>query len=232
MQIIGHRGDPLHAPENTLASLEMAYRHGRRVFEVDVQITADGVPVALHDARLERTTSGRGRVARTPWKKIQKLDAGSWFSPSFSGEPVPSLQQILRAFRNRPVRFFLDLKAHHAERAVHRVIVREKALGRCAWAGYAVHSLRIMADLRPRIPVYRVTGFKQPVTGRVIEQAQALKLDGLLVYKRWVTRRLSGRLAKAKLKLYVWTIRRASEERRMTRFHVAAMMSERCQKSI
>jgi glycerophosphoryl diester phosphodiesterase len=94
--LIGHRGAAAHAPENTLASIRRAHALGARWVEFDVKLTADGIPILMHDDRLERTTDGRGRVRDRTWEQIRALDAGGWFSPSFAGERVPTLEDALR----------------------------------------------------------------------------------------------------------------------------------------
>jgi glycerophosphoryl diester phosphodiesterase len=93
--VIGHRGAAASAPENTLAGLRRAALLGARWVEFDVRLTADDVPILLHDARLERTTDGRGRAAARPLAFIRRLDAGSWFAPDFAGERVPTLEEAL-----------------------------------------------------------------------------------------------------------------------------------------
>lgn len=93
--VIGHRGAAAHAPENTLVGLRAAAALGVTMVEVDVKLTADGVPVLMHDERLDRTTDGTGAMRGTPWAAIRRRDAGCWFSPAFAGEPVPSLDEAL-----------------------------------------------------------------------------------------------------------------------------------------
>jgi glycerophosphoryl diester phosphodiesterase len=95
-RVIGHRGAAAAAPENTLASLRKAKELGASWVEFDVKLTRDGVPILMHDEWLQRTTSGRGEVARTTFEELQKLDAGAWFAPAFRGEPVPTLEAALR----------------------------------------------------------------------------------------------------------------------------------------
>jgi glycerophosphoryl diester phosphodiesterase len=93
--LIGHRGAKDHAPENTLASIREAARQGASWVEVDVKLTADGHPVLMHDAALDRTTDGSGPMAATPLSAVRALDAGSWFSAEFAGERVPTLEETL-----------------------------------------------------------------------------------------------------------------------------------------
>src|ERR1022692_3515737 len=80
---IGQRGAAGGAPENTLASFELALREGAEGIALDVRLSADGVPVVICDARLSRTTSGNGRVHQHKANTLLQLDAGSWFNHRF-----------------------------------------------------------------------------------------------------------------------------------------------------
>jgi len=94
--VLGHRGAGKLAPENTLAAFRLGARHGYRMFECDVKLSADGVPFLLHDAELERTTNGVGLAADQPWDQLARLDAGSWHSRAYAGEPLPTLEALAR----------------------------------------------------------------------------------------------------------------------------------------
>lgn len=93
--VIGHRGAARHAPENTLISIRTAALQGARWVEVDVKLTADGVPILLHDDMLDRTTSGHGPAAALTFEEMRRLDAGGWFHPTFHGERVAALSELL-----------------------------------------------------------------------------------------------------------------------------------------
>jgi len=93
---IAHRGAGKLAPENTLAAFRVGASHGFRAFECDVKLSADGVPFLLHDATLERTTTGRGLAGAQTWSSLSQLDAGAWHSPAFAGEALPSFTAIAR----------------------------------------------------------------------------------------------------------------------------------------
>lgn len=108
--VIGHRGAAAHAPENTLASLALAADLGARWVEVDVRLSADQVPMLLHDETLDRTSDGRGLLSAWPASALAKLDAGSWFSPRFAGARVPTLAQTLALCRDRGLAIVLELK--------------------------------------------------------------------------------------------------------------------------
>ncbi|WP_354684860.1 glycerophosphodiester phosphodiesterase [Cupriavidus necator] len=93
---IAHRGAGKLAPENTLAAFRHGASFGYRMFEFDVKLSADGKPVLMHDATLDRTTSGKGRVDALTLAELAQLDAGGWHSAAYAGEPVPTLAAIAR----------------------------------------------------------------------------------------------------------------------------------------
>ena len=94
-RVVGHRGAPSLAPENTLASFRAAAATGVKAVEFDVALTFDARPVVIHDASLERTTDGTGLLAESTLEAISGLDAGAWFDPSFAGEVVPTLEETI-----------------------------------------------------------------------------------------------------------------------------------------
>jgi glycerophosphoryl diester phosphodiesterase len=108
--VIAHRGLPFHAPENTLESFIAARDAGAKWIETDVKLTADGIPVLMHDDTLDRTTSGHGPVSSMTWAKMQTLDAGSWFSPYFSKTRVTSLAELLAFCATSKMQLILELK--------------------------------------------------------------------------------------------------------------------------
>ncbi|MHB1328839.1 MAG: glycerophosphodiester phosphodiesterase, partial [Gemmatimonadales bacterium] len=75
--IVGHRGASGSAPENTVASFDLAVALGAEAFELDVRITADGVPVVFHDPTLDRTTGQSGSIRTSTATQLGRLDAGA-----------------------------------------------------------------------------------------------------------------------------------------------------------
>ncbi|WP_232698208.1 glycerophosphodiester phosphodiesterase [Brevibacillus daliensis] len=94
---MAHRGWSGKAPENTVAAFQLVWDSPEIVsFELDVQLSKDGIPVVIHDFTLERTTNGSGWVKDYTFEELQQLDAGKWFDESFANERIPSLDQILK----------------------------------------------------------------------------------------------------------------------------------------
>jgi glycerophosphoryl diester phosphodiesterase len=110
IRIVGHRGAAGIAPENTLPSFEAAWAAGVAWIETDVRLTRDAVPVLLHDATLDRTTTGQGAVSAVTWDELRRLDAGVRFAPQFAGTRVPQLAELLTAAAGRSG-VLIELKA-------------------------------------------------------------------------------------------------------------------------
>ena len=100
--IIGHRGAAGYAPENTLASLELAYQLGVRFIEVDVMLTADNHAIIFHDHALDRVTNRQGKVSKFKWNNLQQLDTGSWFHPDYSDQRILHLKDLIIFANDRP----------------------------------------------------------------------------------------------------------------------------------
>jgi glycerophosphoryl diester phosphodiesterase len=96
------------APENTLAAFRKGAEYGYRMFECDAKLSADDVVFLMHDATLQRTTNSHGIGGEQSWQHLSQLDAGSWHSRHFSGEPLPTLANLSQyCIRNR---FFLNIE--------------------------------------------------------------------------------------------------------------------------
>ena len=142
---IAHRGAGKLAPENTLAAFRVGAAYGFRAFECDVKLSADGVPFLLHDATLERTTSGHGAAAALPWSELSRLDAGGWLGRTWAGEPMPSFAAIARYCLRNAFALNVEIKpSPGVERETGRVVAVEAA---ARWA--STTPLPLLSSFRP-----------------------------------------------------------------------------------
>ncbi len=147
--VIAHRGASGHAPENTLPAFELAVQQGADAFELDVRLTADGVPVVLHDATLQRTTGGRLSAASQTLAQLRQADAGARFSPdagrSFpfrgAGLLIPTLAEVLETFPDMPI--LVDIKEARAQGAVRQLLLEKRAADRCVVASEETAALAV-----------------------------------------------------------------------------------------
>lgn len=127
MLTIAHRGASASAPENTLAAFREAIRERADLVEMDLRLSRGGEVVVFHDRELDRTTGGSGPVGERTLEELKRLDAGSWFSPEFRGERIPSLKEALDLAAAARIGLCLELKIDRGEeefsgRLVSRVL--------------------------------------------------------------------------------------------------------------
>ena len=109
-RIFAHRGGGSLAPENTLAAIRLGQSLGFRAHEFDVKLSRDNVAMLLHDATLERTTTGKGRAADFLWEALRALDAGGWHSAEFRGEPLASFEDTAKLLRAKATMANVEIK--------------------------------------------------------------------------------------------------------------------------
>jgi glycerophosphoryl diester phosphodiesterase len=158
-RVVAHRGGGRHAPENTLAAIRLGQSLGYQAHEFDVKLSLDGVALLMHDATLERTTGARGRAADLMWEEMGKLDAGSWHSPAFRGERIPSFEEAAKLLRSRGTLAHIEIKPTPGfDRDTGEHVARE---ARRLWAGAAVppifssfsfEALMAAREIAPGIP--------------------------------------------------------------------------------
>lgn len=122
VEVIAHRGYSAIAPENTLVAFEEALAWNVDGLEWDVRVSADGVPVVIHDETVDRTTDGTGAVQAMTFDALRRLDAGSWFAPEFRGERIPSLEEALAAARGRVPRIYPEVKSCRNEEDIRAIV--------------------------------------------------------------------------------------------------------------
>lgn len=109
-KVAAHRGGGKLAPENTLAAIDVGARFGHTMIEFDAKLSKDGQIFLLHDDTLERTSNGWGVAGDLPWDKLLNVDAGSWFSNEFTGEPLPLLSQVAERCKQHGMMVNIEIK--------------------------------------------------------------------------------------------------------------------------
>ena len=138
-KLFAHRGGGSLAPENTLAAVKVGQSLGYHAHEFDVKLSKDNVPILLHDETLERTTSGKGRACDFTWEKLSPLDAGSWHSPRFRGEPIASFEAVAKQLVAEGDTANVEIKPTPGfERETGAIVAREAAR---LWKGAKVAPL-------------------------------------------------------------------------------------------
>jgi glycerophosphoryl diester phosphodiesterase len=200
--VTAHRGSSLHAPENTVAAVEMAIRDGADFAEIDVQETADGVIVVLHDSDLKRIAGKAKKIWEVDYDELKTFDAGSWKSPEFQGEPIPTLQQVIDTARDR-IRLNVELKFNGhdkklAERVV-RILSENDFQSQCVVSSLDYPALGRVKDQDKRLRV----GYIVSVS---VGDVSKLKCDFLSVLHEKVTPTFVRSLHNDGKEIHVWTV--------------------------
>jgi glycerophosphoryl diester phosphodiesterase len=233
------RGASAAAPENTLAAFTLALRAGADALELDVRLTRDGAPVILHDATLERTTTGRGPLAGVDLADLRRLDAGSWFAPRFRGERVPTLGEVLDLARGR-CGLNLELKiggdgAHHGRgrrlapetadlaRAVARTLARSAFGELLVVSSFSRAALTAARAAMPRVRL----GLLASRTSRGLSAAHGLlALWSFHPHRRLCTPRRIVIARRLGLRVLVWPVNDVAGMRRLAAMGVDGIMTD------
>ncbi|WP_418275085.1 glycerophosphodiester phosphodiesterase [Isoptericola jiangsuensis] len=154
--VVAHRGYAAVAPQNTLASFEAAWRTGAPALELDVRLTADGVPVVLHDATVDKVTDGVGAVGDLDAATVRSLDAGSRFSRHLAGQRIPTFAEVVDFLMLRPG---LDLLCEYkgtwtADQLAPTIATLDAAglAGRVLVQGFSRATVTALREAAPHLP--------------------------------------------------------------------------------
>ena len=200
--VIAHRGAAGSAPENTIASVALAVEQGADMVEIDVQETADGEVVVVHDSDLMRVGGAAIKIWEATYDELLTVDIGSWYGPEFSGRRVPTLEQVLEICKGRS-RVDIELKYYgHNQRLEERVaeiIERQGMSDEVVLMSLAYDLVRSMKALRPSWTVGLLTA-------KTVGDLTRSDADFLAVHVGITTPRFIRRAHAAGKPVYVWTV--------------------------
>ena len=201
-EITAHRGASKVAPENTMAAVQRAIEDGADWVEIDVQETADGEVVLMHDSDFKKVAGKPLKVWDATMQDLENLDVGSWFGSEFKNERVPTLDQVLEACKNR-IGVNIELKHYgHGKNLEERVIervVRHRMQDQIVIMSLKPDSVNKVKELRPRWEVGQLTGV---AFGNLLRT----RADFLAVHFRQATRKFVRSAHSAGKEVYAWTV--------------------------
>jgi glycerophosphoryl diester phosphodiesterase len=203
VSITAHRGASREAPENTLAALQKAIDHGVDYAEIDVHLTADAVPVLVHDEDFQRLAGDPRRPADLTLEQIRQLDVGSPFGPAFAGERVPTLAQAIELVRGK-IRLNIELKPTNADRVELARAVAGLIRAHDFEGGCFVTSLdrRAVEEAKRQNPGLRTGAIVSAAVGDVTR----LEVDVLSIRAGLISDALLDRAHGAGREVHAWTI--------------------------
>ncbi|MDF0749164.1 glycerophosphoryl diester phosphodiesterase membrane domain-containing protein [Marinobacter sp. 71-i] len=209
--ITAHRGSAFKAPENTLSAIEQAVQDGADYIEVDVRMTADGVPVLWHDSDMRRVFGLAGKISDISLEEARSRDAGSWFGPAFSGERIATLEEVISATRGK-AKLYVDIKPDPDSPGLTRKVVGLlQQMDAVDGTVIAAAEWYVLAKARRLEPALKTTLLAQFIVGPLWEQS----FDNLGLRQNRVTPTTVAQTHRADNELHVWTV---NSPRAMSRF--------------
>jgi glycerophosphoryl diester phosphodiesterase len=224
--IIGHRGASGHAPENTLAAFRKAVALGAAFIETDLQLSRDARFVAIHDDSVDRTTNGQGKVHDQTLASLRRLDAGSWFGSEYTGERIPTLEEILEFTKKNDIVFYLELKPSGSWGGEHALIGALRESGEVARVVVISFDPAILAGLRKIEPTL-MTGvlydgqLPDPLKAALDVGARQIVVRGDLVTPSMITE-----AHKRDVQVVCWTVNHPAHIRLLMGAGVDGIMSD------
>lgn len=183
VKIIAHRGGMAGAPENTMAAFQRSVELGADMLELDLRTSSDGQLFILHDERLDRTTDSTGVATELMMEELRQLDAGAWFDSKYSGERIPSFQEVLAWANGEEVGLLLDLKESGPKYA-ERIASDIRSYDMEKYAVIGVRSPEQAQAFRELLPGVRQLGFIGSPDD--IESYAAAGVDVIRLWLRWL----------------------------------------------
>jgi glycerophosphoryl diester phosphodiesterase len=202
VDVIAHRGAAGRAPENTMAAVEAAIEDGTDWVEIDVQETADGEVVVIHDSDFMKIGGEPLKIWDATFEQARAIDIGSWFDPAFSAERIPTLEEVLIRCRGK-ARVTIELKYYgHDERLEQRVVDIVESLD--MESDVAIMSLKheSVEKIRALRPDWR-TGL---LTATALGDLTRMDTDFLAVNTGMVNRLFVRSTHRSGKDVYVWTV--------------------------
>jgi len=229
--IIGHRGAAALAPENTHSAIKKAADTGINWIEIDVQLTADDIPVIFHDETVNRCTDGRGKLARFTLPQLKQLDAGSWFSDQFINERIPTLQETLELCLDYKININLEIKIHHDEQVLPLIEKVSKVIELSDFpcenlllSSFSFHAVRECQRIMPRIRRGYITESK---TGDYLDKIEPLELYSLHVNYKNLRYDLAKAIKERGYILNVWTLNDPDKINALTKLGVDNIITDK-----
>ncbi|HEX8317100.1 glycerophosphodiester phosphodiesterase [Longimicrobium sp.] len=214
--VLGHRGAPFQAPENTMRGFRLATAHGADGVELDVQPAADGTPVVIHDLSLDRTTDRTGAVAALSWPAIAQARAG--------GEPVPQLEEAAAWAAESGAWVNVEIKSPGAEAASVASMEAAGVMERTVFSSFVPEVIAELGRVAPHAVRYFLTERWDDEVRRTVHDLGA---HGVCPHHSIATPSLLTELREAGLGVVVWTVDDPERIRELVRAGVDAVITNR-----
>ncbi len=224
--IIAHRGASYIAPENTLASAKLGWEKGADAVEIDIYLTTDEKIIAFHDKTTKRTTNADYKITETPYSSLKSLDAGSWKSPEYKGEPIPLLSHIMDAIPHGK-ELVIEIKSGleimpYLKEMVYNHPKKEQTI----FIAFDWEVILEAKRLFPQQPCYWLSSNKDDVMDKwMLIKKNAL--DGINLHHKIITQELMLNAKNDNIPILSWTINDLKTANRLIALGIAGITTDR-----
>ncbi|MDX9992808.1 MAG: glycerophosphodiester phosphodiesterase family protein [Anaerolineales bacterium] len=227
--VFAHRGASAHAPENTLAAFQLAVEQGADAIEFDVKLSADGHVIVHHDATLERTTTGTGKIGTYSLAELKKLEAGAWFGEAWRGERIPTLAEIFETVGSKLLmNIELTNYATPFDKLVDKVaelVKRYQMEDRILYSSFLPHNLMRAGALTPGLPRAQLA-LPGPAGWWQRRWGNLLSLQAEHPFSGDVSAASVARAHARARRVHVWTVNAPDEMRRLQALGVDGIFTD------
>jgi glycerophosphoryl diester phosphodiesterase len=234
-KVIAHRGGGTRAPENTIAALRCGLAHGFHAVEFDVMLSADGIPVLMHDPLFGRTVAGPGSVAESSAQALMAMDAGRWFDAQYAGECVPSFSAVVEFCTRHRIWMNVEIKpapGHEAATGRAAAACLASALSEIKAAGipeplfssFSFEALSAAKQAAPEIPRGFLLG---AIADDWQERLRQLEAVALHTNHKTLSRERAQEVKQAGYGLFCYTVNEPARAREILSWGVDAFCTDR-----
>lgn len=224
LEITAHRGDSVHAPENTIPAFESAIQNQAVCAELDVAQTKDGVIVVVHDSNLKRVTGKNVNIWDITYEELQELDAGGWFSQKYDGTTIPTLDEVIKLCHGK-IRLNIELKPNGHETgyvaSVLSIIEENNEVYDCVVSSKNLKALKEMKELNNAV----TTIYIMPIAYGSLKELEYI--DGFSIESSSLTLSMVNKIHDSGKVVYAWTVNKEDSMKQMMNLGVDSIITDR-----
>jgi glycerophosphoryl diester phosphodiesterase len=206
--VIAHRGGAGIAPENTLASIKNAITLNVDYVEIDIQLTKDSIPVVIHDATVNRTTNGIGKVRNYTFNELSLLDAGVKFSKKFKGERIPSFSEIIKITKDK-MPLIVEIKDVEAKYKIVEEIKKNKLENQITIVSFYTSIVKSIKEKFNEIQVGNLVSVKycsKKIYEKIVDETLNFSGKFILVNYSAYSKTLLELAHRKNISVFIWTV--------------------------
>lgn len=229
-KLIAHRGASAVAPENMLSAFKQAKFLGASMVEFDVMLTADKIPVVIHDENIKRTSNGRGLVNSFTFEQLQQFDAGRWFSKKFQGEKIPEFKSVLNLIDAYELSANVEIKPIKGDEAETVAVVMSYI--RQFWpednkplliSSFNYEVLKMVRNFSPEQPIGYLMHQWEP---NWLDKVKNLGCVSVHMNQRIITQLRVDAIKKENIKVLAYTVNKAKKAQKLFEMGVDCIFSD------